>query len=63
MAEKSLQSYQRVLERYAFPLLGKMPVSSLKTPDFLDALRRVEATNHLVSMKFLYTESGAGAVT
>ncbi len=55
VAEKSLQSYQRVLERYAFPLLGKLPVNSLKTPDFLDVLRRVEAMNHLVSMKFLYT--------
>ena len=55
VAEKSLQSYQRVLERYAFPLLGKMPVNSLRSPDFLEVLRCVEATGHLVSMKFLYT--------
>ena len=55
VVEKSLRSYERVLERYAFPLLGKMPVNSLRSPDFLDVLRRVEAMNHLVSVKFLYT--------
>lgn len=55
VAEKSLRSYQRVLEKYAFPLLGKMPVNGLRSPDFLDVLRRVEAMDHLVSTKFLYT--------
>ena len=58
VAEKSLLRYKYLLEKYAFPLLGKMPVNSLKSPDFLEVMRRVEAMNHLASVRFIYSACG-----
>jgi integrase len=40
-----------VLEKFVFPLIGKMPVRNLKAPDFLDMLRRLEAQGHLYTAK------------
>jgi integrase len=40
-----------VLERFVFPVIGKMPVRSLKPPDFLDVLRKMEAQGHLYTAK------------
>ena len=35
-----------------------MPVNSLKSPDFLEVMRRVEAMNHLASVRFIYSACG-----
>lgn len=58
VSEKSLLRYKYLLEKFAFPVLGKMPVNSLKSPDFLEALRRLEAMNYLASVRFLYSACG-----
>jgi integrase len=39
------------LEKFVFPIIGRMPVQSLKAPDFLDMLRRLEAQGHLYTSK------------
>jgi len=40
-----------VLEKFVFPIIGRMPVRSLKAPDFLDVLRRLEAQDRLYTAK------------
>ena len=40
-----------VLEKFVIPIIGHMPVQSLKAPDFLDVLRRMEAHGHLYTAK------------
>ncbi|ABM61919.1 tyrosine-type recombinase/integrase [Halorhodospira halophila] len=37
----------RRLEQYAFPKLGRRPVSAIEPPDVLEALRRIEALEHV----------------
>lgn len=58
VVEKSLLRYKYLLEKFAFPVFGKMPVNSLKSPDFLEAMRRLEAMNYLASVRFLYSACG-----
>ena len=40
-----------VLEKFVFPIIGRVPVRSLKAPDFLDVLRRLEAQDRLYTAK------------
>lgn len=40
-----------VLEKFVFPVIGRMPVRSLKATDFLDVLRRMESQGHLYTAK------------
>jgi len=48
---KTLHIYMPVLEKFVFPIIGKMPIRSLKAPDFLDVLRRMEDQGHLYTAK------------
>ena len=48
---KTLHIYMPVLERFVFPIIGKMPVKNLKAPDFLEVLRRMEDQGHLYTAK------------
>jgi integrase len=40
-----------VLEKFVFPIIGKIPIRNLKAPDFLDLMRRMEAQGHLYTAK------------
>ena len=44
---KTMRNVITVLERLVFPLIGRMPIRSLKAPDFLDMLRRLESQGRL----------------
>jgi len=48
---KTLHIYMPVLEKFVFPIIGKMPVKNLKAPDFLEVLRRMEDHGHLYTAK------------
>ncbi|MCL2789862.1 MAG: integrase arm-type DNA-binding domain-containing protein [Desulfobulbus sp.] len=44
---KTLHTYLPILERFIFPIIGKVPIRNLKAPDFLDLMRKMEAQGHL----------------
>jgi integrase len=48
---QTLHISKDVLQRFVFPIIGKMPIRSLKAPDFLDLMRRMEAQGHLYTAK------------
>ena len=39
---RTIHSLKGLLEKYIIPVIGRIPVRSLKAPDFLDVLRRLE---------------------
>lgn len=41
------QRNKRRLERDAFPIIGKRPISEITPPELLDCLRRIEARGHI----------------
>jgi integrase len=48
---QTLHNYRRALEKFVFPLVGRTPVRDLKAPDFLEVLRRMEASGQLHASK------------
>jgi integrase len=48
---QSLSVSKAVLEKYVFPIIGRIPVRSLKAPDFLDVIRRLEALGYLCTAR------------
>ena len=48
---QTIHILKSVLEKFVFPVIGHMPVQSLKAPDFLDVLRRLEAQDRLYTAK------------
>jgi integrase len=48
---QTLHIYVPVLEKFVFPVLGEIPVRNLKSPDFLEVLRRMEDQGHLYTAK------------
>jgi integrase len=51
VAPSTIAGYRSFLEKNVFPLIGKMPIRSLKAPDFLQVLRRIEAQDCLPTTK------------
>jgi integrase len=47
----TMQIYVPVLEKFVFPIIGRVPVRNLKAPDFLEVLRRMEEQGHLYTAK------------
>ena len=48
---QTLHTYKALLEKTAFPLIGKRPIREMKAPDFLELLRRIEGQGQLYSAK------------
>ena len=48
---QTIHIYKVVLEKFVFPLIGKISVRDMKAPDFLDMLRRLESQGHLYTAK------------
>jgi integrase len=55
VAPSTIAGYRSLLEKNVFPLIGKMPIRSLKAPDFLQVLRRIEAQDCLPTSKMVKT--------
>jgi integrase len=51
VAASTIAGYRSFLEKNVFPLIGKTPIRSLKAPDFLHVLRRIEAQECLPTVK------------
>lgn len=51
LKEKTIEGNWRKLELYAFPSLGKIPVSKITAPMAIAALKPVEKTGHLETIK------------
>lgn len=51
IGSKGLRSYQSLLEKYAFPLIGSTPVKNLRAPDFLEVFRQIEALGYSSTIK------------
>lgn len=51
ISPKTLTLYERVLNRYVFPVLGKRPVAQLRGPDFLKLLREIEDMGKVYSAR------------
>jgi integrase len=51
VAPITIAGYRSLLENNVFSQIGKMPIRSLKAPDFLQVLRRIEAQDCLPSTK------------
>lgn len=51
IGSKGLRAYQSLLEKYAFPLIGSIPVKNLRAPDFLEVFRQIEAFGYSSTIK------------
>jgi len=47
VVESHSSKSKRRLEQYAFPLLGRRPISEIEPPEVLEALRRIENSGHV----------------
>ena len=48
---QTLRNYRNALEKFVFPLVGRTAVRDLKAPDFLEVLRRMEASGQVHASK------------
>lgn len=48
---QTLHIYRVLLDKSVFPLIGKRPIGTMKAPDFLELLRRMEEQGQLYSAK------------
>ena len=48
---QTIRELKVVLEKYVLPIIGRIPVRSMKAPEFLDMLRRLEAQGYLYTVK------------
>jgi integrase len=48
---QTIHTFKAVLEKFVFPIIGRLPVRNLKAPDFLDVLRRMESQGHQYAPK------------
>ena len=55
---KTLHLYRALLEKFVFPLIGKMPIRDMKAPDFLSMLRRVEEQGQIYSARRISVTCG-----
>lgn len=55
---KTLHLYRALLEKFVFPLIGKMPIRDMKAPDFLSMLRRVEEQGQVYSARRISVTCG-----
>ncbi|MBF4328572.1 integrase, partial [Vibrio anguillarum] len=51
LKEKTIEGNWRKLELYAFPMIGKIPVSKITAPMAIAALKPVEKTGQLETVK------------
>lgn len=55
---KTLHLYKALLEKFVFPLIGKMSIRDMKAPDFLAMLRRVEEQGQVYSARRISVTCG-----
>jgi Integrase len=48
---QTMTNHRRILKKYVFPQIGAAPIKTLRAPDFLEMLRRIEATGYLFMAK------------
>ena len=48
---QSMHIYEVLLDKFVFPIVGKLPIDQMKGPDFLQLLRGIEAQGQLYSAK------------
>jgi integrase len=48
---QTMNNHRRILKKHVFPSIGAIPIKNLKAPNFLEMLRRIEATGYLFMAK------------
>lgn len=51
LSPKGIYHYKSLLEKYAFPYIGSVPVKDLRAPDFLEVFRKIELLGHSSTVK------------
>ena len=51
LSPKGIYQYKNLLEKYAFPYIGTVPIRDLRAPDFMEVFRKIELLGHSSTIK------------